>query len=432
MDRPTLQTRREFLRTTLLGGALGWTLPSFLDMTIAEMARAADGSLLQVDTGKDSPILVVIQLGGGNDGLNTVVPFADDDYHRARPTLGLKQSQCIPITDGLGLHPNLGDLKALLEEGHLAILQGVGYPNPNRSHFRSMEIWQTASDADRTEPTGWVGRYFDNFCAGADASVGVVMADQLPQAFASRWPRGITLGRGSMQSAGAGEMSAGFGEPSDANAGSSIGELSGARRAHVSPLDYLEKVALDAQVATARVNRILSRRFGQPAYPVTPLARNLSVIAQLIAGGMSTRVYYASLGGFDTHANQASTHANLLAQFAGALRAFVQDLEAQGNLDRVAVLCFSEFGRRVRENASSGTDHGAAAPLFIAGGGLRAGLHGLAPSLAPQDLVRGDIPHQVDFRSVYATLLERHLKADSLPVLGRRFARLDLWPVKPH
>ena len=429
MDRPTLHTRREFLRTTLLGGALGWTLPSFLDMTIAEMARAADGSLLQIETGKDSPILVVIQLGGGNDGLNTVVPFGDDEYLRARPTLGLRKQQCIPLTDSQGLHPNLGDLKALLDEGRLAILQGVGYPNPNRSHFRSMEIWETASDAHRTEPTGWVGRYFDNHCAGADASVGVVMADQLPQAFASKRPRGITLGPNAMRSGGVNDVMGGFGDTSAANAGDSIGELSGSRRAHVSPLDYLEKVALDAQVAAEQVDRILGRPFGQPTYPVTPLARKLSVIARLIAGGMSTRVYYASLGGFDTHANQAATHANLLAQFGGALRAFVQDLEAQGNLERVAVLCFSEFGRRVRENASGGTDHGAAAPLFIAGGGLRAGLHGTPPSLAADDLVRGDIPHQIDFRSVYATLLERHLKADSLPVLGRRFARLDLRPV---
>jgi len=192
---PTLKTRREFLRTTVLGSALSWTVPTFLAKTFSSLHAAAADAATQVATGRDSTILVVLQLAGGNDGLNTVVPFADDFYHKARPRLALAGKDLLKLDDTLGLHPALKGLKALYDAGHLAVVQGVGYPNPNRSHFRSTEIWQTASDANRFESTGWLGRYFDNTCSGCDPAIAVALTSQMPQAFAGEKTQGHLLHR---------------------------------------------------------------------------------------------------------------------------------------------------------------------------------------------------------------------------------------------
>ena len=188
-------TRRAFLRTSLLGAALSWTIPVFLERTFITLnAQAADSSI-QAITGKDHPILVVLQLAGGNDGLNTIIPFEDDLYFRARPTLGIPKGQVVALDNFVGLNPSLAPLKGLYDNGNLAIIQGVGYPNPNRSHFRSTEIWQTASDPQQTLTKGWIGRYFDNCCNGADPTVGVVLGEQLPQAFSAANPTGVAIGR---------------------------------------------------------------------------------------------------------------------------------------------------------------------------------------------------------------------------------------------
>src|SRR6516162_9520489 len=192
-DEITLQTRREFLRHTVLGGALSWTVPSFLANTFAALQADAADKATQTATGRDGTILVVLQMAGGNDGLNTVVPFANDHYHRARPRLGLSAEKVLKLNDELGLHPNLAGFKELYDAGHLGIVQGVGYPNPNRSHFRSTEIWQTASDSQKFEKYGWVGRYFDNACKGCDPTVGVSIGRQMPQAFAAKVPMGVSL-----------------------------------------------------------------------------------------------------------------------------------------------------------------------------------------------------------------------------------------------
>lgn len=191
MNNHELKTRREFLRTGLLGGSLSWTLPAFLSRTMQTLHAQADGSLIQGITGRDGNILVVLQLAGGNDGLNTVIPTGNDEYRKARPTLGLADSSILRIDPATGLHPSLSGLASAYQDGHLAIVQGVGYPNPNRSHFRSTEIWATAVDSDKSSSTGWIGRYFDNACSGCDASVGIATASQLPQSFAAATPKGV-------------------------------------------------------------------------------------------------------------------------------------------------------------------------------------------------------------------------------------------------
>ena len=192
---PTLHTRRKFLRTSMLGAAASWTLPVFLEKTFFTLDAMAAEAVTQAVTGKDGTILVVLQMAGGNDGLNMVVPFADDAYYRSRPRLGIPAGQILKVDSYAGLNPKLTGLKSLFDEGHLSIIQGVGYPNPNRSHFRSTEIWQTASDADRNENEGWLGKYFDSCCAGADPTVGVAIGDQMPQAFVARTPTGVTFSK---------------------------------------------------------------------------------------------------------------------------------------------------------------------------------------------------------------------------------------------
>jgi uncharacterized protein (DUF1501 family) len=435
-----LRTRREFLRTTLLGGALTSTVPAFLSNTMNALAAEAANAATQPVTGRDGRILVVLQMAGGNDGLNTVVPHGNDHYRRARPSLGLPAADVLKLDDELGFHPALSGFKALFDAGQLAVVQGVGYPNPNRSHFRSTEIWQTASDADRVESRGWIGRYFDNTCEGCDPTVGVCVGRETPQAFGAKRPTGVTLNNPdayrfvSADRPGPGEE--GLVEESyrrmndldadDTVSGASIGCLSGPLAHSGSALDFIQRTALDAQVSSDEILKVSRRVSNQVAYPNSSLSTSLKLVARLIGGGLPTRIYYVSQGGYDTHTNQAATHQRLLGELGGAVQAFCADLKTQGNLDRVLVMTFSEFGRRVEQNASSGTDHGAAAPLFLAGNALKAGLAGRPPSLAPQDLLRGDLQFTVDFRSVYATVLERWLQTRSIPILGRSFPLLDV------
>lgn len=440
MKSPIFHTRREFLRSTVLGSALSWTVPSFLANTFAALHADASDKATQTPTGRDGTILVVLQMAGGNDGLNTVVPFANDHYHRARPRLGLSAEKVLKLNDELGLHPNLAGFKELYDAGHLGIIQGAGYPNPNRSHFRSTEIWQTASDSEKFERYGWLGRYFDNACAGCEPTVGVSIGRQMPQAFAAHHPTGVSLdspqnfrfmpprGRG----AEAKETEVSFrklNQPDEEmaeNAGGSIGAIHGSIVQTGSPLDFLERTALDAQVSSDTIRAIASRNDNQASYPQSQLANSLKLVAKLIAGGLPTRVYYVSQGGYDTHTNQLATQDRLLRELGDSVKAFVNDLNAQGNLSRVLLLTFSEFGRRVAENASGGTDHGAAAPLFVMGDKLKSSLLSKYPSLAPSDLFQGDLQYTVDFRSVYATVLESWLKTRSEAVLGRKYPELQL------
>ena len=414
-------------------------------------AQAAD-SATQIVTGKDATILVVLQMAGGNDGINTVVPYANDFYHKARPKIGLKAEEVLKLNGEVGLHGAMKGFKELYDLGELSVIQGVGYPNPNRSHFRSTEIWQTASDSNRVEKNGWIGRYFDAACPGADPAVGVTIGSQLPQSFFAAKPKGICFnnpqnyrfmsngdateesykklndldmagatpdgGTNLMADDHAGDM---------VNSGGSIGSLpAGMPMTGGKAIDFISRTALDAQHSSDEIRGIAARVQNQAVYPASQLANSLKLVAKLIGGGLPTRIYYVSQGGYDTHTNQIPSQQRLLGDLGDSMKAFVEDMKAQGNMGRVLVMTFSEFGRRVSENANGGTDHGAAAPMFIVGSKVKAGLLGKYPSLAPQDLFQGDVKYNVDFRSVYAGVLESWLKTKSAPVLGKKFIPLEI------
>jgi len=439
----TLQTRREFLRKTVLGSALSWTVPAFLANTFAALQSQAADSAIQTATGKDGTILVVLQMAGGNDGINTVVPYSSDHYRQARLRIGLPADKVLKLSDEIGLHPAMTGFKDLYDSGNLSVIQGVGYPNPNRSHFRSTEIWQTASDSDKYEKYGWIGRYFDNDCVGSDPAVGVAIEDQVPQSFFAQKPKGICVtnpqnyrfmpgdhprqGQPDMVEESYEKLNDIEVTPADGNSGGSIGMLPSAMpMTGGRAIDFIERTALDAQVSSDEIRSIAARVQNQAQYPGSQLGNSLKLVAKLIGGGLPTRIYYVSQGGYDTHTNQIATQQRLLGDLGDSVKSFVQDMKAQGNMQRVLVMTFSEFGRRVSENANGGTDHGAAAPMFIVGNKVNAGLLGAYPSLAPQDLFEGDIKYSVDFRSVYSAVLENWLKTKSAPILGRQF---DMLPV---
>lgn len=436
MKTQLLQTRREFLVTGLKGLSLiaaSSYVPAFLTRT----AQAAGAET-------DARILIVIQLSGGNDGLNTVVPFGDDLYYKARPSLGIKADATLKINDHLGLHPELAPLKAEFDAAKMAIIENVGYPNPNRSHFRSMEIWHTGEDAEgRHETAGWLGRYFDAQCSGADphrvvekSDIGVSFGKVMPQAFRNRSNVGLTVDNPDTFQWNASGETLGLEKAQEAifaklnqpgmprgNMMESLATLGGVTGDEPETLDFLKHTAMNAVVAGDRIRGILSKSKGRANYPNSQLGNQLQMIGKLIGGNFPTRVYYAFQGGFDTHANQAGTHARLLRDVAQSVRALNEDLRGQKNAERVMVLAFSEFGRRVAENGSGGTDHGTAAPMFLFGEKLQGGLHGNPPDLG--NLLDGDLRHQTDFRQVYATVLENWLGTRSEPVLGRKFDKLS-------
>jgi uncharacterized protein (DUF1501 family) len=402
-------SRRRFLQHALGSSALlsvGLHVPAFL----ARSARAAG-------TGTGQRVLVVVQLSGGNDGLNTVVPYGDELYAKHREVLRLGADQVLKIQQGLGLHPSMDGLARLLQENRLAIVQGVGYPNPDRSHFRSMDIWHTARPEVVDTRDGWLGRALDTVPAEERRDVaGIHLGPSpLPLALVSQHtsvPSLESLERFRLKTAGG------------AMATSALAELAQAPRAEQSELlDFIRRSTLNAYASSEQVQEAIGSGTSGAEYPEYALAQRLKTIAQLIDAGLSTRIYYVALDGFDTHANQLEAHAGLLREFSSSVEAFVHDLAARGQLERVLVLAFSEFGRRVAENASAGTDHGTAAPVFLAGGAVRAGLIGEHPSLADLDQ-EGDVKFHTDFRQVYAELLDRWLGCPSQTVLGREFAHV--------
>lgn len=434
----SLNTRRQFLRQTALGGSLALSAPVFISRTFGALDAESAANPARAVTGGDGTILVVLQMAGGNDGLNTIVPIANDHYHRARPKLALKKGDVQTLDSGeFGLHPALQPLRRLFDDGLLAILHGVGYPNPNRSHFRSTEIWQTASDSHRFERHGWLGRYFDNVCKGSDPAVGVAIGRQTPQAFLGPRPLGISLDnpesyrlassdkRMADESADSGEFLPRMSEPSMAEdslhseSGATINSLAGSSPSGVSPIDFLERTAMDAQLSSDLLRRAERKATNMASYPNSQLASSLKMVARLIAGGLPTRVYYVSQGGYDTHAAQLPAHERLLGDLAGSLAAFMQDIKALQINDRVLVMTFSEFGRRLAENANGGTDHGAAAPMFLLGAKVKPGFHGRFPSLSSSDLLNGDPRFTTDFRSVYAGVLQQWLGTSPSLVLGK-------------
>jgi len=394
-----MNTRREFLKQSAVV-SLAPLLPGFLPRSVRGVDVAANGR-----------VLVVIQLDGGNDGLNTVVPFADEDYVKRRKVLGIAPKDVLKLNDRLGLNPGMKGAAELFESGRLAIVQGVGYPNPNRSHFESMSIWQHARlDSSQHDSVGWLGRACDasNRHRGSSPDSIFVGRDSVPVALRGR--RAVALAMESeadLELVGGGDPH----EPSSA-AGSDLSA-------------FIQRTTDESYVAARRFQENApSSRSSSAAYPSSGLARHLQLISRLIKLGGETRLYYASQSGYDTHSAQAFPHRQRLGEFSGALKAFLDDLRESQLDDRVVVLAFSEFGRRVQENDSAGTDHGTAGPVFIAGSPARGGLVGEHPSLT--DLDDGDLRMRYDFRQVYATLLSDWLGRPAANILGGSFEPLPL------
>jgi len=422
-------TRRAFLTRSLGLVSTASTLPLFLQRS----AFAIDNPFEYRQTAgragvPEDRILVVVQLGGGNDGLNTVVPFGDPAYYNARPQLAVGENQALKFkeraADGLGLHPTLAPMMELYDEGLLGILQGVGYPNPNRSHFTSMDIWHTADPQGAGTSRGWIGRYFDNTCAGApEPNLCVSIGDTAPLATTGGKVQPIAFEDPNLfRWVGADlheDLAASYDQIQRRG-----GQAAASGNGEEAPAAFLKRTALDAQIASEKIRRAAE----QPplaSYPGSRLGRSLRMVGSMIRAGLGTRVYYTDMGGFDTHAGQAGNHDRLLGELAGAVRAFYYDLKQQGNEQRVLLVTFSEFGRRVKQNGSAGTDHGTAAPMFIVGPMVRPGVHGAHPSLTRLDS-NGDLIHQIDFRSVYAGVIEHWMGGDSAAVLGGRFDPLPL------
>ncbi|MBV8343788.1 MAG: DUF1501 domain-containing protein [Candidatus Eremiobacteraeota bacterium] len=361
--------------------------------------------------------LVVVNLAGGNDGLNCVVPHGDEQYYRVRPGLAIARGDVLTIDASVGLNPGMRSLKALYDRGMVAIIQGVGYPDPDHSHFRSTEIWQTAAP-DRYEHTGWLGRYFDDASLSRDNLFkGVAVSRVLPEVLVSD--------RTDIPAIPALDQ---YAMAADRNALASKAFWAGSRDRRLpfdSPyLAHVMEVEGNAQRSSEELPRLVAGYVAKASYPATPLGRSLALAAQIVGSNLGTKAIYVEHGSFDTHVNQVATQNRLLAQFSDAIGAFYQDLAAHGNDRRVLTLTFSEFGRRIEENGSRGTDHGEASPLFLIGGGVKGGLYGTLPDLRSTNM--GNVRYTVDFRSVYATVLERWLGRPSATVLGGSFQKLPV------
>lgn len=399
-----MPSRRRFLKTSSLV-----SLTPMLPAVLGHTARAAGAD-------KDDTVLVVVQLEGGNDGINTVVPFADDGYGKARKKLRLKEDDLLKLDDHVALNPSMEAAKELFDDGRLSIIQGVGYPNPDRSHFRSMKIWQTASlDAADHTGNGWLGTALDHKLAdskseGADADAVFIGKDEMPPALWGRRSSAITLAKAEdLQVELASQTQ--LDDPS-VTGGSDLDQF--VRRQTSS--------AFQAAAAFAEQN---DRAKSEAKYPNYKLAQNLKLVSAMLRGGNPARVFYTVQNGYDTHADQRFTHANLLREFSRSTKAFLDDLKSTGLDQRVVVLAFSEFGRRVAENDSAGTDHGTAGPVFLAGSPVQAGLVGTAPDMT--DLVDGDVKSNIDFRRVYATILQKWLDVPAKKILRGEYQSLNLF-----
>lgn len=405
--------RRDFLKQGALFVSMSLTMPSFLARTVAATSdRAISAAYGRRKT------LVVVQLGGGNDGLNTVIPHENAAYYAARPTIAIPKTDVLPIATGIGLHPAMAALKGRFDQGQLAVVQGVGYPNPNRSHFRAMEIWQTG-EPTRPPTEGWLGRYLDAACCGDDkpitsAAFGAVsLGDTLPLTL---WTEHVLVP--SIGSINSFRFQTDGGEAPDErlqhlDAFKTLYAASGSTAIYD---DFVKRVGRDAVETSEALQKVARAYAPSVTYPNTGFANQLKQVAQIMDGDLGTRIFYVQMGGYDTHSNQLTDQARLLQTLSEGLDAFMKDMEGHGWGDDVAVMCFSEFGRRVAENGSIGTDHGAAGPMFVVGPRVKGGVVGDHPSLT--DLTSGDLKHGIDFRSVYAGLIGDWLEGDSKAVLG--------------
>ncbi len=411
-------TRRQFLTRSLQGAsllALAPAVPQFL----ANTARAAEA-------GKDT-VLVVIELSGGNDGLNTVIPYADDLYHKARTTLRLSKDQVVKVDDVIGLNPGMRNFGQLLQRGELAIVQGVGYPNPDRSHFESMDVWQSA-DPRRKTRSGWIARGAPDL-TDKRGNVPIMQVGQKDLPLALQGAPGAVV---SINDQRAYRLDLGPGDAAHHKARRKLlEEVAKPDEGGDDLLQFVRRRQVQTYTTLDRIQEVLQAP-GEPGrFPTFGnLASKLQLVARLIDKGFGTRVFYVNLDGFDTHANQAAAHQQLLQELSDAVWGFFETLRAKGQDKRVLAMTFSEFGRRVNENGSKGTDHGSGSCLFVAGPGAKAGPVTKHPSLKNEDLDSGDVKYHTDFRRVYATLLDRWLGCDSKTVLGGPFAHLELLKAK--
>ena len=367
--------------------------------------------------------LVVVQLTGGNDGLNTLVPYTQQAYYNARPTLALDKSDVLPLDGNVAFHPNMTALQDLYKGNHLAAVQGVGYPNPNRSHYESMSIWQRAS-VDNSQSTGWVGRYLD-VAKSVDTAINAVNLDAL------LWPAVIgqkerAMAIESLQAFKVYPLSRGS-EQSQSEA--TIKALNSIKcsscQEYNSLVNAMMEAGLDALTASDLVQQAAATYQTSVAYPENDFANRLKLAAQVITSSLSPVVVYLQIGGFDTHAFQKNVQATLLKTVSDGIAAFYKDMDEKGKLNDTLIMTFSEFGRRVMENGSQGTDHGTAEPMLLLGGRVNGGLYGTYPSLA--DLDNGDLKFTVDFRQVYSTVLQDWLGVDASKILNSQFQTLNLF-----
>src|SRR5579883_1521070 len=409
-------TRRAMMKNGMLVVSAGMVMPAIFSRGVASaMALAKEGeSFSQVAT---DHTLIVVQMAGGNDGLNTVVPFTDPLYKQMRPTLAIADNKVLPLDTRLGLHPNLQPLKSFWDAGHLAIVEGVGYPNQSLSHFQAMDIWQTL-DLNGTGSEGWLGKLVAGLVDQQghpfkSLDIGVQTAQAL-QSISAQVP---TLSSVKTYNV--------YPDPADTDGGNArMQALMKLYNTYPRSAPYaalLDTTALAAQDGSRQLHQADATYRPAVTYPKGPFADGLKVLAEAIVQNLGLRVGYVTLGGFDTHANQSATHAALMTTLANGLAAFYQDLAAHGKADNVVVMTWSEFGRRVEENGSLGTDHGTAAPMFILG------IFGEPPSLSSLDQ-NGNLKYTIDFRSVYATVLDRWMGASSKDVLGADYGSQNFLP----
>ena len=424
-------SRRDMLR--LGAGGLGFSLLGGIGPVPGVLSQAS----LAAAANTSGRILVVFEWFGGNDGLNTVVPFGSPQYYKARQNIAVQQREALVLSgsDGIGLHPQLAGVREMYDNGMASVIQGVGYPNPNRSHFKSMDIWHTADTSATGD--GWLGRYFDAECCGqgkgesgapeqndpaGGGMAAIAIGRTAPLAMQGRMVKPISFENEQLFRWSGKEIHNALSDPYEkinrAGAAEAVDtESNGA---------FLMRTALDAQLSSDMIRKAVAVR-PSVTYPGNDLGRQLSMVAAMIKAGLKTRVYYVTQGGFDTHAGQGGAqgrHGQLLNQFSSAVKAFYDDLKSQNNDGRVLTMSFSEFGRRVGQNASQGTDHGTAGPMFLFGPMLRPGVHGEHPSLT--DLDDGDLKFRIDFREVYAGILEQWLKADAKKILEGSYRALDV------
>jgi uncharacterized protein (DUF1501 family) len=393
--------RKEFLQIGSLATA-SFMVPKFLK-AFERPAMVPPGN----------KVLVVLQLSGGNDGLNTVIPVTNDLYYKARPKLGIAKNNALLLTDEVGLNPALTGFKELYDDGSLGVLNGVGYPNPDRSHFRSMDIWHSASDSNQYVNTGWLGRYLDAQCAGCDKPTQALEVDDvLSLAMKGEHVKGLAMKDPRRLFNTANEK---YFKDIAANHADEAGE---------QPVDYLYKTMAETLSSADYIFKQSKLHPSGTDYPKTETGNSLKTIASLIFSDINTKVYYLSLGSFDTHVAQDGQQKRLFTEMNDAIKAFVKDLKANNRFQDVMLMTFSEFGRRVSQNASGGTDHGTANNMFFISGSLQQkGILNPLPDLA--NLQDGDLKHSIDFKNVYATLLNKWLAADDKQILGKQMDFLN-------